>query len=231
MPGDMPFPPANTDEVMNGGLNGSGYSSGNGNGNGNGSYHTSEMAQTNGGQPPAAIDFGQGQQPYMPPAIDSHALLQDQSQTGFVPLQGKLSAEDTSTDLPAWLENLTPSVTTEHDDRSFPPFDMSSIGGTSSLSGMSNAGGMPGMPDPNMPFGAPSAPPTGMNPSADMSQMGPFSDMRLPSPHELPGDDGRVSSGGQGPVRPSPGTCKGQGEPPLRLCQPAAFRPTSTARC
>ena len=54
-------------------------------------------------------DPDMGTPPFVPPGIEPH--------------NGKLAHEDTSTDLPAWLENLTPSApASESHDTQFPPY-------------------------------------------------------------------------------------------------------------
>ncbi|MEO8286336.1 MAG: hypothetical protein ABI670_07840 [Chloroflexota bacterium] len=110
-------------------------------------------------------------------------------QAGFQPFEGKLGGggEDMMSDLPPWLEHLTPSASAPSsgsDDSQFSPQNGSGYG---------PAAGMP-MDSGASPFGAP------MNMGgSDMNQLNPYSDMRLPSPHELPGDDGRAGSASSQP--------------------------------
>jgi hypothetical protein len=151
-----------------------GYAAANGNGNGNGNGSAAHMAEASASD---MID----EKPFVPPPGDEAYLS-----TGDPDVDPTLSRtmlaspENTDTDLPSWLEGLTPSDPTGAHvpaENGFSPFDMSSMP-------PSNVIPMTSAHDPNMPFGAP-----------DPSQVGPYSAMRLPSPHELPGDDGRSNAG------------------------------------
>jgi len=141
---------------------------------GNGTYVANDAAQAAGGES-ATDDPGMDTPPFVPP--------------GFEPHNGKLAHEDTATDLPAWLENLTPSASaSESHDTQYTPYGSPPEFGAAPGNG--NAPGAGSQADPNMPFGAPAA----MGAAAAMPQMSPFSELRLPSPHELPGEDGRSAA-------------------------------------
>jgi hypothetical protein len=190
---------------------------------GGSSMHFAGDATQAAGAGPLDGDPGLDIPPFVPPGLDASLPGGSQAAPGFVAHEGgTLGHEDTATDLPAWLESLTPSPPApEPHDAPYAPFNMSDYGapagpapsdmagmaGMDNMNNMNNMAGMAGMTgmmaamnsapsdagtpaDPNMPFGAP----TGMGLAAAMPQMSPFSEMSLPAPHELPGDDGRTGS-------------------------------------
>jgi hypothetical protein len=171
-PGDVMHAPAMEGEA------GSAGAPGDMNG-GNGMHLASDASEVAGSE--AVVDDpGLDTPPFIPP--------------GFVAHEGKLGHEDTATDLPAWLETLTPSAPApEQHDAQFTPYGTSNMGTIPDFGPAApSAPGVPaGQPDPNMPFGAP-ATLSAASAVPQMPQMSPFSELRLPSPHELPGDDGRA---------------------------------------
>jgi len=151
-------------------------SNGNGNGNGNGMYTSPDVE---------LLD----ERPFVPPPGDEAYLSTGETDapSSFEPMLLNSSmldsaeTENTNTNLPSWLDGLSlsePVTTGPPEASAFPPFDMSGFGSSPDVSQMTAEH------DPNMPFGVPEPP-----------QVGPYSAMRLPSPHELPTDDGMSRSG------------------------------------
>jgi hypothetical protein len=168
---DMPAP----GNEQTGPMNGDWDSSNAGNRNGSGMQLMGEAMNTVG-----QADLGMNERPIVPPPGDEEYLSTGDPDASFQVMQSGPGDGNMDTNLPTWLEGLTPSdpaPTSAPEASAFTPFDMSNFGSSQ------NVAPMTGAHDPNMPFGVP-----------DPSQVGPYSAMRLPSPHELPGDMGRAGA-------------------------------------
>jgi hypothetical protein len=192
-PHNMPIP----ENDQTGPMNGEWDSLNAANGNGIETHTMSAPMGTAGQLDPAMLE-----RPFVPPPGDEAYLSTGDPDASFQVMQGSLgSSETTDTNLPAWLEGLTPSEPASAaapEASAFTPFDMSNFNSPQNMNPMTTAH------DPNMPFGVP-----------DPGQVGPYSAMQLPSPHELPGDDGRAGSAQSQPWYLQSGGGAGAMAPPM----------------
>jgi hypothetical protein len=181
---------------------------------------------------------------FTPESVDRHeaAFRLDLDDAPFVPpgMDHLPEAhEDTATDLPKWLEGLTPSVPVSAEPAQsqdqFSPYNMSDFGG------QPNYGQQPQSDYGQQPFNmqpdysqqpdnvfTPAGMMGGQGGPGDMGPMGPYGEMQLPNPHDLPGgQDGLSSSSGFG-GGPGYNQPQGQSGQPWYL-QPSGSSSTATA--
>lgn len=148
-----------------------------------------------------ALDFDG--QPFIPPGMeDFGSPSMSAHHTGPTGSLLGATADQIGDELPNWLQELTPTPPSHGpEDETFAPYNMSDYPSQHSNNGMQ--GMSPASPAPAQPFG-----PADFGALNDFDMgvamggpVGPFSDLQMPQPHELPGGDGFAggSSHGHGP--------------------------------
>lgn len=129
-------------------------------------------------------------QPFMPPGMASAAS--DPNSQAFGTALPPPSGKEIADNLPSWLDGLTPSVPVS-DPTLQAPYAMQ--GPQEPQDGHFSPYDMPGFPSPNsdnygagMDMGMGDA---DLQTNMSMSSLGPYADLQMPSPHELPTDEGR----------------------------------------
>ena len=181
---------------------------------------------------PFEVDAATGfdAQPFVPPGMEeftrsAEAQARRAPSTPLAPSVLNTSPEQVGDELPNWLQELTPSAlasASSGNSGPFTPFNMSDYpthGASSNLQAThQNTSSLPAPGTPFHPgeFGAPN--PNGTNGPA-VAPAGPYADLQMPLPHELPGG----MEGFGGTPHPTPG----QNQPPHGDAQPWYLRGAS----
>jgi hypothetical protein len=153
------------------------------------------------GDPPTSFEVdaatGFDAQPFVPPGMEeftraAEAQARRAPSTPLAPSVLNTSPEQVGDELPSWLQELTPSALASAGSGNsgpFTPFNMSDYpthgANTNLQTAQQNTSALPAPGTPFHPgeFGAPT--PNGSNGSA--APAGPYADLQMPLPHELPG--------------------------------------------